>query len=84
MPKSPQDASDGVLCVTVTSNGRPVHEDIQLLAVQIQQGVARIPSARLVVQDGEMPIGRWPAADGGLFKPGAAITVSAPASIIPW
>ena len=76
MPKSPQDASDGVLCVTVTSNGRPVHEDIQLLAVQIQQGVARIPSARLVVQDGEMPIGRWPAADGGLFKPGAAITVS--------
>lgn len=77
MPKSPQDASDGVLCITVNCNGRALGDDIQVLAVQIDHGVARIPSARLVVQDGDGPTGRWPVADGGVFKPGTTVTIAA-------
>ncbi len=77
MPMSPQLASDSVLCITVKSNGQAIADDIQLVSVHIHHAVARIPTARLLVLDGDMPAGDWPVADGAAFKPGAAITILA-------
>jgi uncharacterized protein involved in type VI secretion and phage assembly len=77
MPQSPLDASNGVPSVHVTSNGRPIADGIGLVSVHIRRAVAGIPTARLVIEDGDVQQGRWPVADGDAFEPGAVITIAA-------
>ena len=77
MATSPQRDSDGVLRIAVKSNGRSIADSIQLASVHIRRSVAGIPTARLVILDGDMATGTWPVADGETFKPGAIISIAA-------
>ncbi len=77
MPNSPQLNSEGVVRLTVKSNGQPIAESIAVASVQVRRAVGSIPSARLVIADGDMPSAEWPVADGATFQPGAAISIAA-------
>ncbi len=77
MARSPRQDSEGVVRVVVTSNGAAIADHIGLVSVQVRRGVGKVPSARLVVSDGDMPRQRWPVADGATFKPGSKIRISA-------
>lgn len=63
--------------VTITSDGAALADTIQLIAINISRPVNAIPSARLVIADGDMPSRTFPVSDTAVLKPGAAITISA-------
>lgn len=77
MPDSPLQNSDGVLHLGIESNGQPIAENIAVRSVQVHRAVGRIPTARLVVDDGDMASSQWPVADGPTFQPGARISIAA-------
>ncbi len=74
---SPQLGSDGVVRVTVTSDGQAVPDSLQIISLEVRRAVNNLPSARLVIADGDMPNKQFPASDASHFKPGAAIKISA-------
>ena len=77
MPGSPLSDSEGVLRVSLKSNGQPVADSVALISVQVRHAVNAIPTARLVLADGDMPTAAWPLADGALFAPGELIAIFA-------
>src|SRR5688572_27579778 len=77
MPASPRLNSSGVVRVSVLSEGSPVGDSVQIFSVRVQRGVNAVPTARLVVDDGDMSSGDWALADAATFAPGAAITIKA-------
>lgn len=76
MPHSPQLGSEGVLQVSVQSDGQPLDDRIALRSVHVRRAVGSIPSARLVIAEGA-DVGEWPAADAAAFQPGARVTIAA-------
>ena len=77
MPVSPSIDAEGVVRVTVRSDGVALAETIQVISVLVSRRVNAIPSAQLVVLDGDMPGQTFPVSEKDLFKPGAAISISA-------
>jgi Rhs element Vgr protein len=77
MADSPQCDSDGVLRLSIKSDGQTIADTIRIVSVHIRRGVGNIPTARLVVNDGHIAEGAWPVADSATFKPGATITIAA-------
>lgn len=77
MAVSPLADTNGVVRVTIKSNGAPVGDSVVIYSVRVQKGVNTVPTARLVLRDGDMPSGDWPVGDGANFVPGAAITIAA-------
>lgn len=76
MAESPIALSDGVLRLAVSSDGTAL-QDIEIVSVSVSRGVNSIPSARLVIRDGDMPAQKFPVSDANTLKPGAAITIKA-------
>lgn len=77
MVGSPSAAPDGPVRVTITSDGQPIADDIAIFAVEVRAAIGRIPSATIIVGDGDMPTNKWPIADSATFVPGTAITIKA-------
>ncbi len=77
MADSPLTGSTGVVSVTVTSNGQVIAETIQIVSVEITNCVNKIPSAKMVILDGDMPNNDFPVSNQDAFKPGAEITIKA-------
>ncbi len=77
MPASPRNQAEGVVRLTVKSDGAALAETVQIISVSVSRTVNAIPSARLVVADGDMPEQKFPVSEKNVFKPGAAITISA-------
>lgn len=77
MPQSPSTNAEGVVRVTLTSNGNPVADTIQLASVTIHRAVNAIPTARLVLHDGDIAQQDFPLSNQDVFKPGAEISISA-------
>ncbi|MCW5637000.1 MAG: type VI secretion system tip protein VgrG [Rubrivivax sp.] len=77
MPTSPNLAAQGPLSVTILSDGRRVPDTVSIVSVHVRRAFGALPTARIVVLDGDMPSGAWPVSEGPTFRPGAAITVSA-------
>jgi Rhs element Vgr protein len=77
MATSPNIGSDGAVRVAIASNGQAVGDAVHFHDITIRRAVGRIPSALLVIDDGQMPDGSWSVADADTFKPGAEITISA-------
>lgn len=77
MPSSPLLNSDGVLSVAVLSDGNPIPDTFQLLSIEVEFSVNRIPVARLQFVDGDMPNAKFPVSDENTFKPGSEITIQA-------
>jgi phage protein D len=77
MAVSPRLNSDGVVRATILSEGMAVADTVRLISVQVRRAANALPSAQLVVEDGEISTGAWDVANASTFAPGAAITIKA-------
>jgi Rhs element Vgr protein len=77
MADSPQLHSSDVLKVTITSDGTPIPDTVQVISMEVSKAVNRISTARLIVLDGDMPNGDFPVSDLDVFAPGKKIVISA-------
>lgn len=66
-----------VVTVTILSNGSPIPGEVELLAVDVRREVNRIPSARLLLIDGDIAQRQWPLSDGKLFAAGTEVQIKA-------
>jgi Rhs element Vgr protein len=79
MPVSPIIDAQGVLRVTVFSNGARLSEAVHgsLVSVTVHRMANAIPYARLVLADGDMPTQTFPISDTADFKPGSELKINA-------
>jgi Rhs element Vgr protein len=75
--QSPDQDADGVVGITVESNGAALPDSVRYYSVRVQRTIGALPSARLTVEDGDMPTGAWSVADAGSFAPGSEIVIKA-------
>ena len=66
-----------VLALSISSNGSLISPEIEVLAVQIQRALNKIPSARLSFIDGDVPKRSFPLSNTATFAPGALIEIKA-------
>ncbi|MCH8987730.1 MAG: type VI secretion system tip protein VgrG [Chloroflexi bacterium] len=77
MADSPDKNSSGVLSLSITSNGAKLKPVIGIVSVSVEKAVNRIPSARIVLLDGDMPNQDFPLSNTDDFKPGSEIQIDA-------
>ena len=77
MPKSPATEGDSLFTVTVSSNGSELAETIEIVTVTITKAINKIPTARIVILDGDMPNQDFPISNGTTLIPGAEIKITA-------
>jgi Rhs element Vgr protein len=77
MPSSPIINGGGVVRLTLTSSGSQVADTVQVVSVSVNRAINRIPYAKIVLLDGDMPAGDFPVSNSVDFQPGAEITISA-------
>jgi len=76
MPAYPSVTQDGVLRITIASNGTPL-PDLPVMSVTVRRAFNRIPWAEIVIRDGDMPTGEFEYSDAETFAPGATVTIKA-------
>jgi len=77
MADSPEKGTDGALTLTITTDGSELDDTVGVVSVIVNKAINRIPYARLVVQDGDMPEQDFPVSNMTEFQPGAEISISA-------
>lgn len=77
MAVSPQISPQTVVSLAILSNGQALADTVQIVSVSIMRAANRVPSAQLVVLDGDPATRAWPLADASTFEPGAAIVIKA-------
>ncbi|HNP25132.1 MAG TPA: type VI secretion system tip protein VgrG [Nitrosomonas sp.] len=77
MADSPLTHSTGVISLTLFSNGQAIADTIQIVSVEISYCVNKIPSAKIIILDGDMPNNDFPVSNQDGFKPGALIQIKA-------
>jgi Rhs element Vgr protein len=76
MPTSPRIDAEGVLRVTVKANGKALPQTVRLLSLRIRCAVNAIPSARIVIEDGDVASQSFEVADGETLKPGTEVAIA--------
>ena len=66
-----------VVTVTIRCDGQTIPADIPVLSVDVRRALNRLPSACLLLQDGDVATGTFAISDSGLFKPGTEVSISA-------
>ncbi len=74
---SPSEDGQGLVRFSVESDGEDVTERLPLLSMTVQRAANKVPAARLVLRDGDMPNRAFPLCDDTLFKPGAVLSLGA-------
>ncbi|UXH79422.1 type VI secretion system tip protein VgrG [Roseateles amylovorans] len=74
---SPIENAVGVVRLSILVDGNRLPETAELISVNIRRAVNTVPTARLVMTDGDMPAQTFPLSDSAHFKPGTTITVKA-------
>ena len=77
MPDSPLVNAEGVVRVTVFSDGSKLSAEIQLISLTVTRAVNRVPTARLVFADGDMPSRKFPLSDAESLTPGTSVRITA-------
>ena len=77
MADSPLLGSTGVLTLNILSDGSALADTIQIVSVETNCGVNKIPFSKIILLDGDVPTGDFPVSDADSFKPGAEITINA-------
>ena len=77
MAESPEQNSSDVVKLVVLSNGAQLDESVQIVSVHIDKAMNKIPTATLVVLDGDMPTKDFPVSNTDVFKPGSEIQIDA-------
>lgn len=74
---SPAAGADGVTSLELLCNGQEVGESVQIVSIRVHRAVNQLPSATLVLLDGDMPNQAFPTSHAGTFVPGAEVEVRA-------
>jgi Rhs element Vgr protein len=77
MPDSPTVHSGHIVGLRITSNGTLLPDTTKIVSVTVNSAINKIPSAEIVLLDGDMPKEKFPVSDGDDFKPGAEISIEA-------
>lgn len=77
MADSPTIKGDGTVKITIYSEGTAIDENFRVLSIFISKKVNRIPYAKIVFIDGDMPNGDFPLSNEDIFAPGKAIKIEA-------
>ena len=77
MADSPLLGSTGVLTLNILSDGSALADTIQIVSVETNCSVNKIPFSKIILLDGDVPTGDFPVSDADSFKPGAEITINA-------
>ncbi|VAX31034.1 VgrG protein [hydrothermal vent metagenome] len=77
MAESPAAVVGSVIRLTLFSNGTQVADTVRIVSVTVNSEINRIPSARIVLMDGDMPEKDFPVSNTDDFKPGAEIKINA-------
>ncbi len=77
MAESPTLTSDGLVVVSITSNGTAIPDTYEVISVRTRNESGRIPEAVVVLADGDVSTEEFPITDGDRFPPGAEIGISA-------
>ena len=77
MPESPNVSANNVVRLVISSNGQQIDDSYQVVSVSVSKQINRIPFAKIVLLDGNMPEQDFPISNQDDFKPGAEITINA-------
>ncbi len=77
MSDSPTVNSSGVIKLSILANGAQLDEAIQVASVSVTKSINKIPFAKIVLLDGDMPSQDFPVSNSDDFKPGSEIEISA-------
>jgi Rhs element Vgr protein len=69
--------SNGVVKLTISCNGTELDDTIAIVSVTVNKAINKIPTARIVLLDGDMPNKDFPLSNKDDLKPGAEITINA-------
>jgi Rhs element Vgr protein len=70
-------AGDGIVNLTVFSGGSALPDNIRLISVTVSRAIDTIPTAQIVVQDGDIATAAFDVSDAATFAPGATIKINA-------
>lgn len=77
-PTSPADApAVSLVRLTVFSGGVALPPMLQLIALTVTHAVNQLPTARLVLADGDLPVQGFPVSNSPDFAPGAVVQINA-------
>jgi Rhs element Vgr protein len=77
VPDSPLVNAEGVVRITVFSGGSKLAAEAQLISLTVTRAVNRVPTARLVFADGDMPNRKFPLSDAATLTPGSSVRITA-------
>jgi len=77
MADSPTLNSSGVIKLSILSEGSQIDDAIQIISVSVTKAINKIASARIILNDGDMPERDFPVSNSDAFKPGSAIKINA-------
>ncbi len=77
MADSPNLDGGGVLKLSLFCDGSPIDEDIPVVSVNVNKAINKVPFAKIVLLDGDMPGQDFPVSNSDQFKPGAEIKINA-------
>ena len=77
MADSPEKNSEGVIKLTVSSDGSTLSDLAQIVSVEVEKTVNAVPMARITILDGDMPNQDFPISNADELKPGKEIEIKA-------
>lgn len=77
MADSPEKNSEGVIKLTILSEGSALNDSAKVVSVEVEKTVNAIPFARITLLDGDMPNQDFPLSNSDDLKPGKEITINA-------
>ena len=77
MTDSPEKNSDGVIKLTVFSEGKKLDESIRIVDILVRKAINAVPSARLTILDGDMPEKDFPVSNTKDLAPGKTLKINA-------
>jgi len=77
MSASTEITSGGIATFTIKINGSTIPDELSVLSVHIEKKVNRIPTAKIVILDGEANTGTFSASSSATFVPGAEVRIEA-------
>ncbi len=77
MADSPNLNSSDEVSWAISVGGAAIANTVQVVSIKINKTINRIPTAKVIIIDGDMPTQTFPESDGDNFKPGNTIEIKA-------
>ena len=77
MADSPMVSGESTVKITVSSEGTALDDKFRVISVLVYKKINKIPYAKIVFADGDMPNGDFPLSNDDSLKPGKTIKIEA-------